>query len=261
MATILITFVTINWPICTKNVYPRKSRGTKHRAFPPLQKVGGEISPVHPRITHGCYCVKRWRNDGQRERVGNLRSIACRMVRRLFTSTLSDADDGADRVAGHRRKVAICVDPKPQLHRVAWQRWRRQCTVHVQPTTVYLSPTLPFPPLPTSSSPILSLHVPAVCVSAHQYRGRGQRSCCVRIWRLINALSAATHLMPATDAATAALHHSVLCFDDEFNYSWWVWSFVSPAPETVAETPHRPNFKDRQCCSWLVLAVNNCARV
>jgi len=35
--------------ISTKNVYPRISRGTKHRVSPPLQKVGGHV----PLSTHG----------------------------------------------------------------------------------------------------------------------------------------------------------------------------------------------------------------
>jgi len=39
------------------NVYSQKSRGddkTQGRASPPLQKVGGDMSPVHPRIyAHG----------------------------------------------------------------------------------------------------------------------------------------------------------------------------------------------------------------
>jgi len=33
-----------------KNVNALKVGGTKHRASPPLQKVGGTCPPVHPRI-------------------------------------------------------------------------------------------------------------------------------------------------------------------------------------------------------------------
>jgi len=45
--------------ISTKNVYPRKSGGTKHRAFPPLQKVWGTCPPVHRRIyAHGAAASK-----------------------------------------------------------------------------------------------------------------------------------------------------------------------------------------------------------
>jgi len=39
---------------------PEKVGGTKHRASPPLQKVGGTCPPVHPRIcAHGIdiWCV------------------------------------------------------------------------------------------------------------------------------------------------------------------------------------------------------------
>ena len=60
VATILIIFMRINENcsnhpmntvcISTKNVYPRKGRGRKHRASPPLQKVGGHI----PLPTHEC---------------------------------------------------------------------------------------------------------------------------------------------------------------------------------------------------------------
>jgi len=37
----------VQFCISTKDVYPRKSMGTKHRAYPPLQKVGG-IPPCPP---------------------------------------------------------------------------------------------------------------------------------------------------------------------------------------------------------------------
>jgi len=39
--------------ISTKNVYLRKSRGTKHRASPPLQKVGGHVSLFIHGYAHG----------------------------------------------------------------------------------------------------------------------------------------------------------------------------------------------------------------
>ena len=42
----------------TKKCQPRKVGGTKHRASPPLQKVGGTCPPVHPRIYAHVYSVK-----------------------------------------------------------------------------------------------------------------------------------------------------------------------------------------------------------
>ena len=51
------TFIkwTVNCNYCCaivhyKKCQPRKVGGTKHRASPPLQKVGGTCPPVHPRI-------------------------------------------------------------------------------------------------------------------------------------------------------------------------------------------------------------------
>jgi len=57
------TFIkwTVNCNYCCaivhyKKCQPRKVGGTKHRASPPLQKVGGTCPPVHPRIyAHAVY--------------------------------------------------------------------------------------------------------------------------------------------------------------------------------------------------------------
>ena len=54
--------VTVRVLQITNNVYYQKVGGTKHRASPPLQKVGGTCPPVHPRnhahvYYHGCTVV------------------------------------------------------------------------------------------------------------------------------------------------------------------------------------------------------------
>jgi len=96
-----------------KNVYREKGGGTKHRATPPLQKVG-DVSPVHLRIyTHevmsdhclanGRWCCCIWSfsiqpNDGDLK----IRSAVARLISLQGTRCSESAADRLETLAFER---------------------------------------------------------------------------------------------------------------------------------------------------------------